>query len=189
MDYHRLNAITKPGEFPLPHVDDSLDLLAGIKYFTTLDLATGYWQVGMTLEAQEKTAFVTHEGLYKFSVMPFGLCNVPTTFQRLMEVTLRGLVRHKCVVYLDDIMVMGKTFKPKKCHLMKREVTHLGYVVSESGILAPGKVKAVRDLPASRDLSNYGLFWALPLLSDINTPIFSYVSRRGWDDQTHLFRK
>ena len=81
MDYHRLNAITKPGEFTLPHVDNSLDLLAGIKYFTTLDLATGYWQVGMTLEAQEKTAFVTHEGLYEFLVMPFGLCNVPATFK------------------------------------------------------------------------------------------------------------
>ena len=61
---------------------------------------------------------------------------------------------------------------------MKCEVTHLGYVVLESGILAPGKVKAVRDLPASRNLSNYGLFWALPLLSDINTPIFSYVQAR-----------
>ena len=66
VDYRRLNAITKLVEFPLPRIDDSLDLLAGMKYFTTLDLATGYWQVSMSSEAQEKTAFVTHEGLYEF---------------------------------------------------------------------------------------------------------------------------
>ena len=136
-----------------------------MKYFTTLDLATSYWQVGMAPEAQEKTAFVTHEGLYEFSVMPFGLCNAPATFQRLMEITLRGLARHKCVVYLDDIMVIVRSFedyldnlrevlerlrqaglklKPKKCHLMQSEVTYLGYVVSESGISADAsKVKGV----------------------------------------------
>lgn len=100
VDYRRLNAITKLDEFPLPRVDDSLDVLSGMKYFSTLDLATGYWQVGMFSDSKEKTAFITHEGLYEFSVMPFGLCNVPATFQRLMEVTLRGLARSKCVVYL-----------------------------------------------------------------------------------------
>ena len=111
VDYRCLNAITKLDELPLPRADDSLDLLAGMKYFTTLDLATGYWQAIMSSEAQEKTAFVTHEGLYEFLVMPFGLCNAPATFQRLMEITLRGLARYKCVVYLDDIMVIGRTFE------------------------------------------------------------------------------
>ena len=141
VDYRRLNAITKLDEFPLPRVDDSLDVLSGMKYFSTLDLATGYWQVGMSPDSKEKTAFVTHEGLYEFSVMPFGLCNVPATFQRLMEVTLRGLARSKCVVYLDDILVMGESFqehlnnlkevfgrlrpaglrlKPQKCHLVRK---------------------------------------------------------------------
>ena len=110
VDYRRLNPITKLDEFPLPRIDDSLDLLSGMKYFSTLDLATGYWQVNMSTDSREKTAFVTHKGLYEFSVMPFGLCNTPATFQRLMEVTLRGLARCKCVVYLDDILVMGRTF-------------------------------------------------------------------------------
>ena len=65
----------------------------------------------MSPDSKEKTAFVTHEGLYEFSVMPFGLCNAPATFQKCMEVTLRGLARSKCVVYLDDILVMGESFQ------------------------------------------------------------------------------
>ena len=107
VDYHRLNSITKLDEFPLLRIDDSLDLLSGMKYFSTLDVATGYWQVKISPDSREKTAFVTHEGLYEFSIMPFGLCNAPVTFQRLMEVTLRGLAEQKCVVYLDDNLVMG----------------------------------------------------------------------------------
>ena len=85
MDYRKLNAVTKVDVFPLPRIDDSLDLLASTKYFTTLDLAAGYWQVPM--DAQEKTAFSTHSGLYEFKVMPFGLCNAPAT---LMETVLAG---------------------------------------------------------------------------------------------------
>ena len=77
VDYCCLNAITKLDEFPLPRIDDSLDLLSGMKYFSTLDLATGYWQVNISPDSREKTALVTHEGLYEFSVMPFDLWNAP----------------------------------------------------------------------------------------------------------------
>ena len=87
--------------FSLPRIDDTLDMLAGTKYFTTLDLASGYWQVRMEPGSQEKTAFVTHSGLYEFNVMPFGLCNAPATFQRLMEAVLAGIARERCMVYLD----------------------------------------------------------------------------------------
>ena len=110
VDYRKLNAVTKLDVHPLPRIDDSLDLLAETKYFSTLDLASGYWQVGMDPDSQEKTAFATDVGLYEFTVMPFGLCNAPATFQRLMECVLAGLSREKCLVYLDDILVMGATF-------------------------------------------------------------------------------
>ena len=160
VDYRKLNAITKLDVFPLPRIDDSLDLLAGTQYFTSLDLASGYWQVGMDEDSQEKRAFMTHAGLYEFTVMPFGLCNAPATFQRLMERVLQGLAREKCLVYLDDVLVIGSTFeehlsnlrevftrlstaglklKPSKCKLVRGEVEFLGYTVSGQGVSADPK--------------------------------------------------
>ena len=73
-------------------------MFAKSKYFSTLDLASGYWQVSMSPESVEKTAFATHSGLYKFVVMPFGLCNIPATFQRLIETVLAGLARDACMI-------------------------------------------------------------------------------------------
>ena len=143
-------------------MDDSSDLLAKTEYFSTLDLASGYYQVGTDPESQPKSAFCSHLGLYEFTVMPFGLCNAPATFQRLMETVFSGIARDKCFVYLDDMLVVGQMFeehlinlkevftrlkeaglklKPSKCNLAKSQVTHLGYVVSWQGITAdPSKV-------------------------------------------------
>ena len=111
VDYRRLNSITKMDVFPLPRVDESLDLLSESRYFSTLDLSSGYWQVKMDQESVEKTAFTTHSGLYEFLVMPFGLCNAPATFQRLMETVLEGLARVVCLDDIDDILVMGTTLR------------------------------------------------------------------------------
>ena len=85
VDYRALNSVTKPDVFPLPRIDDLLDKLGRAKYFTTLDLKSGYWQIKVDATSQEKTAFVTHRGLYEFRVMPFGVKNAPAVFQRLMQ--------------------------------------------------------------------------------------------------------
>ena len=207
VDYCCLNAITKLDEFPLPRINDSLNLLAGMRYFSTLDLATGYWQVGMSPDSKEKTAFMTHEGLYEFSVMPFRLCNAPATFQRLMEVTLRGLARHKCIVYFDDILVMGQSFqehlrnlwevlswlqlaglrlKPWKCHLIKTESKYLGYVVSLAGVNAdPEKVEAMRSYTRLQNLKQLRSFLGLvsycrrfiPRFSQVAAPLYALTKK------------
>ena len=183
VDYRKFNAITKMDVHPLPQIDDSLDQLAGSSYFSTLDLASGYWQVGTSEESQEKTAFVTWNGLYEFKVMPFGLCNAPATFQCLMEKVFSGAVREKCLIYLDDILVMRQTIdehienlrmvfdcllkaglrlKPGKCKLARKQVEYLGYVVSSSGISAdPAKVSAFQGFPRPTELKALRAFLRL----------------------------
>jgi hypothetical protein len=89
-------------------MDDTLDTSGGSKWFSTTDLLCGYWQVEVADEDKEKTAFSTREGLFHFNVLPFGLCNGPTTFQRLMDLVLAGLHWSNCLVYIDDVMIVGK---------------------------------------------------------------------------------
>ena len=107
VDYRRLNAVTKKDSYPLPRIDDCIDSLAGSRWFSTLDLKSGYWQVEMDPADREKTAFSVGFGLWEFDVMPFGLCNAVATFQRLMERVLVGLQPTACVVYVNDIIVHG----------------------------------------------------------------------------------
>lgn len=111
VDYRKLNSVTKKDAYPLPRIDESLDTLSGAKYFCTLDLASGYWQVVMDEADKQKTAFATHKGLFQFKVLPFGLSNSPATFERLMEAILSGLQWERCLVYLDDIITFGSTFE------------------------------------------------------------------------------
>ena len=91
VDYRRLNDATTKDDYPLPRIDETLDMLAGKQWFSTIDLASGYWQVSLSQEARVKTAFATHSGLFQFRAMPFGLCNAAATFERLMDRVLQGL--------------------------------------------------------------------------------------------------
>ena len=169
VDYRKLNALTRKDAYPLPRIDDALDTLAGSKWFTTLDLISGYWQVEMSDDDREKTAFCTPDGLFEFNVMPFGLCNAPATFQRLMDAVLAGLQWSSCLVYLDDVIIPGKDFEdhlqnirvvlerlrqaglklhPTKCHFGKKQVTFLGHIVSEDGVATdPQKISKVASWP------------------------------------------
>ena len=109
VDYRRLNDVTVKDAYPLPLIQDNLEALNGAKYFSTMDLASGYWQVGVAPEDREKTAFCTRYGLFQFTVMPFGLCNAPGTFERLMEQILQGLQWETLLIYLDDVIVFSRT--------------------------------------------------------------------------------
>jgi hypothetical protein len=108
VDFRKLNAITKKDSFPLPRIDDVLDLLQGQQYFSTLDLASGYWQIELEEDSKEKTAFIVDNNLYEWNRLAFGLTNAPGTFQRLMNSVLRSVIGKICLVYLDDIIVFQK---------------------------------------------------------------------------------
>ena len=169
VDYRKINEYTVKDAYPIPRMDEYLDFLSGNKWFCTLDLESGYWQIKMDEADKEKTAFSTCIGLYQFNVMPFGLCNAPATFERMMERMLKGLKWRTCLIYIDDVIIFGKTFeetrerlnevlarlptyglklKPKKCELFKRQIRFLGRIISNKGIESdPEKLAPVRQWP------------------------------------------
>lgn len=119
MDYRKLNAITKKDAFPLPRIS-LFDRLYGSSWFSTLDLKSGYWQVKLCFQNREKTAFSVGKRLWQFTVMPFGLCNAPATFERLMEKVLHQIINKMCLVYLDNVIIFSNTFEGSLANL--REV-------------------------------------------------------------------
>ena len=167
VDYRNLNALSRKDAYPLPCIDETLNTLGGAQWFSTMDLASGYWQIKMKEEDKPETAFMTRKGLFQFRIMPFGLSNAPATFQRSMDHVLRGLQWEKCLVYLDDIITFGKTFdetlgnlrcvmkrlktaglklKASKCQCFRKSIKYLDHIVSAEGVACdPEKIEAVQS--------------------------------------------
>jgi len=108
INYQGLNAITKKCAYLMPRVDETLDSLAGCKWFSALDAKQGFWHVPLAEEDRDKTAFRTRSGQYRWRVMPFGLVNAPATFQRFMDTVLMGLTPEFALVYIDDVVIFTK---------------------------------------------------------------------------------
>ena len=168
MDYRELNKATIKDYFPLPFIDQVLDALAGKRYFSFLDGFSGYNQIRISLEYHDKTTFTCPYGTYSYKVLPFGLCNAPTTFQRAVLAIFSDLI-HECVeVYMDDFFVYGNTFEDalknlektlkrciesnlslsnEKCFMMLTKGIVLGHHISSSGInVDPAKIQLVVNL-------------------------------------------
>lgn len=165
VDFRKLNNMTAGDAFPMPDVTTILDQLGKAKYFTCLDMASGYHQVPIHPRDKQKTAFSTDSGHYEFQRMCFGLKGAPATFQRLMNRVLQGINGFKAFVYLDDIVVISTTLdehitqlrevftrlrkynlqlQPPKCEFLKHEVRYLGHIITEDGVKPdPEKISCV----------------------------------------------
>ena len=184
VDFRQLNAATIKDAHPLPRIDDLLDALQGDCWFSTLDLKSGYWQVPIMERDKEKTAFRTSNGqLYEFNQVPFGLCNAPATFSRLMYCILAGLHWETCIFYLDDIIVFSSTWEEhlaclrqdferlrhtnlklgaEKCAFAAKEVSYLGHRVTEEGLLPdPALLTAIREIPPPKTATEVRSFLGL----------------------------
>ena len=170
VDFRHLSVQTKKDSYPLPHIQEVLEIMAGSAHFLSMDFKSGFWQIKMAPESQQYTAFtVGNLGFYKFTHMLFGLCKAPATFQHLMQNTLGELNLMYCMIYLDDVIIFGCTeeehleclcimferfrefnlkLKPSKCSFFQSEILYLAHHVSQWGILPSHKnMQAVEEFP------------------------------------------
>lgn len=169
VDYRMLNKKTVKDAFPLPRIEETMEQLKGSKYFCSLDLTQGYLQIEVDEEDRQKTAFRAFGHLYEFCRLPYGVCNGPATFSRMMSQCFGDMIENGVVLFLDDLLVHGKSFEEvllrletvfrklrhfglklnsQKCQFFKEKVAYLGHVVSVDGIATdPDKIKAIVDIP------------------------------------------
>jgi Reverse transcriptase (RNA-dependent DNA polymerase)/RNase H-like domain found in reverse transcriptase/Integrase zinc binding domain len=183
IDYRKLNSITIPDRYPIPEINEVLANLGKNQLFSILDLKSGFHQIKLRESDIEKTAFSINNGKYEFTRLPFGLRNAPSIFQRALDDILREHIGVRCYVYIDDIIIFGKTetehFKNlqkifetlenanlkvslDKCEFFKTEVEFLGFIVSTEGIKTnPKKIEAISDFPLPKTLKDLRSFLGL----------------------------
>ena len=204
IDYHGLNDITIKNNFPLPRIDDLHDRLGNARYFTKLDLYSGYHQIPIRPGDEHKTAFMSRYGTYEFMVMPFGLTNAPATFQTAMTTLFTEWLDDFVIVYLDDILIYSQSqpdyiqhvrqvmqklldhqwiCKLKKCDFATKSVEYLGHIVSDRRIaIDPDKMKAVTDWPVPfKNLHEVQSFLGLVGYYRKFIPHFSHTARHLYD--------
>ena len=183
IDYRQLNSITIKNKYPLPRVDELLNRLGGAKYFTKIDLQSGYHQIRMKESDIEKTAFRTRYGSFEFLVLPFGLTNAPSTFMMMMQDILRPYLDKFVISYLDDILIYSNTLeehqkhvrivldtlrehklyvKLSKCEIFREQVEFLGYNINRNGLsMMEEKVKAIQQWPTPKSVKQVRSFLGL----------------------------
>lgn len=183
IDFRKINELTDQDAYPLPDIDDILSQLGNAKFFSALDLSSGFHQIPMDIDSKKYTAFSTPQGHYHYNRMPFGLKNAPATFQRMMDTALRGLINKHCFVYLDDIIIFGQSIEehnsnlaivlqrlrelglkiqPDKCEFLKPELEYLGHIVTAEGVKPnPKKLEAVSNFKQPRNPTDIKSFLGL----------------------------
>ena len=168
IDYRKINNILKDDRWPIPRIDDIFAKLAGTKYYTTLDARNGFFQIPMAVKDRHKTAFCTHNGLFQFNCLPFGLKIGPSVFQRMISKVLKGIEGDFAISYLDDILIFSDTFEShlkhieevfkrlksanlrlglEKCCFVRKKIDYLGHVLSAEGISPnPEKVRVIKEM-------------------------------------------
>nr|GEZ60231.1 RNA-directed DNA polymerase homolog [Tanacetum cinerariifolium] len=160
IDYHELNRVTIRNHYPLPRIDDLFDKLQGAKFFSKLDLRSGYHQLQVTEQDIPKTAFRTRYGHSEFLVMPFGLTNAPAVFMDLMNRIFHEYLDKFVIAFIDNILVYSKTKEKHEEHL--RQVAFLGHIVSADGITMDlAKVEAIAKWPRPKKVTEIKSFLGL----------------------------
>ena len=203
IDYRKLNKVTIPDKFPIPNLTDSLFGLYGTKFFTSLDLVSGYHQIPLQEDSRELTAFSMPRNHWQFKSLSFGLCNAPATFQREIQAVLSAFPSNKVIAYIDDILIMTKTFeehlllvgkvlhtlreyniklKPSKCEWFCGEMRFLGHIISSSGVRkTPEYVQSITNYPRPEAVGELRKFLGfvnfqrkfLPNCSELQKPLSS----------------
>lgn len=180
IDYRLLNSRTVPDQYTTPCIEDALNALTGSQWFSVLDLRSGYYQIAMSEEDKDKTAFICPLGFFQFERMPQGITGAPATFQRLMEKAVGDMNLLQVLVYLDDLIVFGKTLEEHeerllkvldrlgevglklsvdKCQICRPRVKYLGHIVSADGVAPdPDKIEAVTTWPMPTNLKTLQSF-------------------------------